>query len=249
MAATKPEKVLELRHLTKRYGKTIAVDDLSLTVCRGEVWGLLGPNGAGKTTTIRAILGLVRPDAGEVVVMGHPVGRGAQRIMRHIGATVEGPTAYSYLSGRDNLRLCAKLTRNGAEQNIERVLELVGLIEKANVKVSDYSLGMKQRLSLAQALVGDPSLLILDEPVNGLDPRGIREIRRLIVRLAREKQITILLSSHLLHEVEQTCDHVAIIDKGKLVLSGPVPELLSQTTGDLEDLFIELTGGEDGSIN
>ncbi len=249
MAATESEKVLELRHLTKRYGQTIAVDDLNLTIHRGEVWGLLGPNGAGKTTTIRAILGLIRPDAGEVVVMGHSVGRGPQRIMRHIGAIVEGPASYGYLSGRDNLRLCAKLASNGAEQNIERVLELVGLIEKANVKVSDYSLGMKQRLSMAQALVGDPSLLILDEPVNGLDPRGIREIRRLIMRLTMEKQVTILLSSHLLHEVEQTCDHVAIIDNGKLVLSGPVPELLSQTTGDLEELFIELTGGEDGSIN
>ena len=240
---------LVTHNLVKRYSKRAVVDHVSIELDQGEVVGLLGPNGAGKTTTIRAILGLIKPDVGEIRVMGHPVGREPQRILRHIGATVEGPAAYGYLSGRDNLRLCAKLASNGAEQNIERVLELVGLVEKANVKVGNYSLGMKQRLSLAQALIGDPSLLILDEPANGLDPRGMREIRRLIMRLATEKQITILLSSHLLHEVEQTCDRVAIIDKGKLVLSGSVPELLVQNTGGLEELFIELTGGEDDNIN
>ncbi len=243
------EKILEIKNLSKRYGKTIAVEDLSLTIHKGEVFGLLGPNGAGKTTTIRAILGLIRPDAGNVFVLGCPVSQGPEKVMQHIGAVVEGPSSYAYLSGRDNLRLCAKLTRDGAEGNIEKELDLVGLTEKADVKVAHYSLGMKQRLSLAQALIGDPDLLILDEPTNGLDPRGIREIRHLIIHLAKEKGITILLSSHLMHEVEQTCDHIAIIDKGRLVFMGSVLDLRNQNKGDLEQLFIELTGGEDDSLD
>ncbi|MDI7276614.1 MAG: ABC transporter ATP-binding protein [Anaerolineae bacterium] len=246
MADAARDIVLELRSLSKRYGRTLALDGLSLTIERGEVFGLLGPNGAGKTTTIRLILGLVRPDAGGVVVMGQPVGKGAWQVMRHVGALVEGPTAYSYLSGRDNLRLAAKLAGDGASRNVDGLLALVGLAGKQDVKVGAYSLGMKQRLGLALALVGDPSLLILDEPTNGLDPRGIREVRRLITRLAREKQLTILLSSHLLHEVQQTCDRVAIIDRGRLVLCGRVPELLNEEKADnLEELFIQLTGGED----
>ncbi len=243
------EKILEIKNLSKRYGKTIAVDGLSLTIHKGEVFGLLGPNGAGKTTTIRAILGLIRPDAGNVFVLGCPVSRGPEKVMQHIGAVVEGPSSYAYLSGRDNLKLCAKLARNGTERNIEKELDLVGLKEKADAKVASFSLGMKQRLSLAQALIGDPDLLILDEPTNGLDPRGIREIRHLIIHLAKEKGITILLSSHLMHEVEQTCDHIAIIDKGRLVFMGSVLDLRNQNKGDLEELFIELTGGEDDSLD
>ncbi len=211
---------------------------------------MLGPNGAGKTTAIRAMLGLIRLDAGEVLVMGQPVAAGPERVMRHVGAIVEGPAAYGYLSGRDNLRLAAMLAGDGAEGNVERLLALVGLAEKGRAKAGSYSLGMKQRLSLAQALVGDPSLLILDEPTNGLDPRGIREVRQLIVRLAREEGMTVLLSSHLLHEVEQTCDRVAIIDRGKLVLCGPVAGLLSEpAAADLEELFIQLTGGEDDEVH
>jgi ABC-2 type transport system ATP-binding protein len=169
--------------------------------------------------------------------------------MQHIGAVVEMPTSYGYLTGYDNLILCATLNGHQAQKNIDTVLDLVGLSEKARVKVNHYSFGMKQRLSLAQALVGDPCLLILDEPTNGLDPRGIREMRHLILHLAQEKRITILLSSHLMHEVEQTCDRIAIIDKGKLVFVGAVPELRSQNKGDLEELFIELTGGEDANLN
>lgn len=244
MASMQSDKVLEVRHLTKRYGRVVAVDDLSLTVHRGEIFGLLGPNGAGKTTTLRAILGLIRPDAGEILVMQTPVAGAPHKAMRHVGAMVEGPAAHGYLSGRDNLRLCARLAGNGAERNVDSVLELVGLADKAHEKVSRYSLGMKQRLGLAQALVGNPELLLLDEPANGLDPRGIRDIRRLILRLAEERKVTILLSSHLLHEVQQMCHRVAIIDRGKLVLCGPVSEL-SQSTASLEELFIQLTGGED----
>ncbi len=244
------ETVLELRHVFKRYGKTVALDDLSLAVRRGEVFGLLGPNGAGKTTAIRAMLGLIRADAGEVLVLGQPVAPAPERVMHHVGAIVEGPAAYGYLSGRDNLRLAAMLAGEGSEARVERLLDLVGLAEKAAVRAGGYSLGMKQRLSLAQALVGDPDLLILDEPTNGLDPRGIRQVRQLIVRLAREEGKTILVSSHLLHEVEQMCDRVAIIDRGKLVLCGPVGGLLGeQAAKDLEELFIELTGGKDDKVD
>lgn len=250
MADAECDKMIELRGLSKRYGQTVALDGLSLTVRRGEVFGLLGPNGAGKTTTIRALLGLIKPNAGEVRIMGRPVAKGPPQVMRHVGAVVEGPAAYGYLSGRDNLRLSAMLAGDGAERNVERLLSLVGLTDRQDVKVGAYSLGMKQRLSIAQALVGDPSLLILDEPTNGLDPRGIREVRRLIMRLAKEDRITILLSSHLLHEVQQTCDRVAIIHRGKLVLCGPVSELLAeQAAGDLEELFIELTGGDNEEVN
>jgi ABC-2 type transport system ATP-binding protein len=249
MASAEPQKVLELRHLAKRYGKTVALDDLSLTVYQGEVFGLLGPNGAGKTTAIRAILGLIRPDAGEVVVMGRPVAQQPEEVMRLVGAIVETPAAYGYMTGRDNLRHAAMLAGDGAERRIDSVMARVGLADKSEMKVKGYSLGMKARLALAQALIGDPRLLILDEPTNGLDPRGIRDVRRLIVHLAQERGVTILLSSHLLHEVQQTCERVAIIDKGRLVVTGAVGELLTeQAAEDLEELFIELTGGEDADL-
>jgi ABC-type multidrug transport system ATPase subunit len=241
------EIILEIKHLTKRYGKTIAVNDLNLTIFKGEVFGLLGPNGAGKTTTIRSILGLTKPDAGEISVMGSVVGKGSPNVMQYIGAVLEGQANHGYLTGYDNLVLCNILNGYEVHRNIDEVLDLVSLSEKAREKASHYSLGMKQRLSLAQALIGDPNLLILDEPTNGLDPRGIRDTRHLILQLAKEKGMTILLSSHLMHEVEQTCDRIAIIDKGKLVFMGSILELKNQNKGDLEDLFIELTGGEDDS--
>lgn len=237
--------VLEVKHLTKRYGSLLAVDNLTLTIHPGEVLGLLGPNGAGKTTAIRSILGLVKPDVGEVWILGCSVAQQRQKALQHVGAIVEGPTAYGYLSGRDNLRLSALLSGNRVEGNIDHMLRSVGLIRAAHMRTDQYSLGMKQRLSLAQALLAKPRLLVLDEPFNGLDPRGIRELRTLILRLAHEEGLAILLSSHLLHEVEQVCDHVTIIDKGKEILTGSVKELLERRTGVLEDLFIELTGDEE----
>jgi len=225
--ATTTEVVLRVVGLTKRYGARTAVQELDLAVRRGEVFGFLGPNGAGKTTAIAMILRLVAPDAGRVEILGHDVSHDAETALRRVGAIVETPAYYPYLSGLDNLRVFA-LARGGvSEKRIADVLALVGLRGRERDRYSVYSLGMKQRLGIAGALLSDPDLLILDEPTNGLDPAGIIEIRQLIRRLADGGQ-TIVLCSHLLGEVQQVCDRVAIMAGGRIVAQGTVETLLRE---------------------
>ncbi|MFD6755587.1 ABC transporter ATP-binding protein [Micromonospora gifhornensis] len=210
----------ELHEVSKRYpGGVTAVDGLSLRVHEGEVLGFLGPNGAGKTTTMRMLVGLVRPSAGRIRVLGQPPGRQLARI----GALIESPTFYPHLTGRDNLRLAARYA-GVPDAAADRVLDQVGLSARAGSPFRTYSLGMKQRLGVAAALLKDPSLLILDEPTNGLDPAGVAEMRELLRSLGQHGQ-TVLLSSHVLAEVEQVCDRIAVIDRGRLVAEGTPDEL------------------------
>ncbi|MBI2918463.1 MAG: ABC transporter ATP-binding protein [Chloroflexi bacterium] len=220
--------VIETRGLTKWYGRVLAVDGLSLQVPRGGVFGLLGPNGSGKTTTMAMLLGLVRPTSGTMSLLGQDTDGGHDQALRRVGAIVEAPAFYPYLSGRANLLYFQGINGQGKPQEVDRLLEMVGLAVRANSKFATYSLGMKQRLGIAYALLGDPELLFLDEPTNGLDPAGMAEIRELIRGLGGGGR-TVLLSSHLLHEVEQVCDQVAILSKGRLIAQGHVQELLRES--------------------
>ena len=219
------EVVLRTIGLSKRFGRITAVDGLDLEVRAGEVLGFLGPNGAGKSTTVGMVLGLVNPTAGRIELFGRDPGAHRAALMRRVGAVIEAPAFYPYLSGRDNLRALALAAGGVPAERIEALLAQVGLAERAGSPVKTYSLGMKQRLGIASTLLTDPALVILDEPTNGLDPAGQREVRDLIPQLARDGR-AVLLASHLLHEVEQVCDRVAIIHKGRLVESGAVGELL-----------------------
>jgi ABC-2 type transport system ATP-binding protein len=216
------EFVIETRDLTKRYGdRIVAVDRLAMRVRRGEVYGFLGPNGAGKTTTLRMLLGLVRPSAGAALVLGAEPG--SPEALERSGALIETPTFYPFLSGRDNLRVLARHA-DVSESRIEPALEVVELSTRGGDRFQTYSLGMKQRLGIAAALIKDPELLILDEPTNGMDPAGMAEMRTFIRSLGRGNR-TVLLSSHLMAEVEQTCDRVGVISRGRLVGEGTVDEL------------------------
>ncbi|MFI0372973.1 ATP-binding cassette domain-containing protein [Actinomadura sp. 1N219] len=221
--AVQPDAGVAVRthSLTKRYGEHLAVDAVDLTVRRGEVYGFLGPNGAGKTTTLRMIVGLVRPSSGSATVLGHRAGTPPAN--RGVGALIESPGFYPYLNGRDNLRVLARYRRLG-EDDVGRALERTDLTARAGDPFKTYSLGMKQRLGVAAALLGEPSLLILDEPTNGLDPAGMDDMRRLLTDLASAGH-TVLLSSHMLSEVQEICDRVGVIDKGRLVAESTVREL------------------------
>ena len=224
-----PEIVLAAESLTKRFGDRVAVSDVSFEVHAGEVFGFLGPNGAGKTTTIRMLVGLARPDAGRVRIRGLDLARDFTRAMAHVGCIVEAPDLYPYLTGRENLLHFARMLPDGAAGRISDLAGLVALSDRLDDRVGTYSLGMRQRLGIAQALLGAPDVLILDEPANGLDPAGIREIRRLVRALATERGIAVFVSSHLLSEVEQTCDRVAIIHRGRTLATGPVSELVARS--------------------
>ena len=220
------DHVVEVRGLTKRYGERItAVDGIDLSVRRGEVYGFLGPNGAGKTTTLRMLLGLVAPSAGSVSVLG--AAPGDPGVLARVGSLVEGPAFYPYLSGQDNLRVVARYAGVPASR-IGDALRSVDLADRARDKFATYSLGMKQRLGVAAALLKDPELVILDEPTNGLDPAGMRDMRRLVRNLGTEGR-TVLLSSHLLGEVQQICDRVGVIDRGRMVAESSVDELRGGT--------------------
>src|SRR5579885_964143 len=224
------EVVLRTRNLSKQYGKRLAVDNLNLEVQRGEIFGFLGPNGAGKTTTIRMTLGLITPTAGSVEILGQDVATSKAQILPRVGALVETPALYTYLSGRANLRAVGSALGGVPASRIDYVLELVGLRERQKDRVRTYSLGMKQRLGVALALLQDPDVLILDEPANGLDPAGIVEMRDLMHRLSAEGK-TVFISSHLLTEVQQICTRVAIINLGKLVTVSSIGEL-TQSHGE-----------------
>ena len=225
-----PAPVLATHRLSKRYGTRAAVNDLSLEVERGEILGFLGPNGAGKTTTIRMALGLIRPTSGWVEVLGRNVAHDGAAVLPRIGALVESPALYLYMSGRDNLRAFASVLGGVGRVRLDEVLELVDLTARQGDRVSSYSMGMRQRLGVAAALLHDPELLILDEPANGLDPAGIVAMRDLLRRLASEGK-TVFISSHVLAEVQQICDRVAIINDGELVRLASVADLLD-TSGE-----------------
>src|SRR5688572_11259737 len=215
------DTVVRTDRITKRYGSRVAVDEVTLAVRRGEVYGFLGPNGAGKTTTLRMVLGLVRPTSGTATVLG--AAPGSPAALRRTGALVEGPGFYPYLSGRTNLRILARY-RGLADRAADEALARVDLADRGSDRFRGYSLGMKQRLGVAAALLGDPDLLVLDEPTNGLDPAGMAAMRRLVVDLAAAGQ-TVLLSSHLLAEVQQTCDRVGVIADGRLIHEGTVDQM------------------------
>lgn len=236
-------EILQINGLTKQFGRIRAVDDLHLTVNKGEVFGLLGPNGSGKTTTLGMVLGLVNPTGGDFKWFGQP----PQHVSRQkIGATLEHPVFYPYLSAEKNLRIIARIRRTGFG-NLDKVLKLVELYQRKDDKFRTYSLGMKQRLAIASTILGNPEVLIFDEPTNGLDPQGIAEIRNLINRIAGEG-ITILLASHLLDEVQKTCTHLAVLKNGKNLFAGSVQEALRETvsmelaSNNLEILAMALKG-------
>jgi ABC-2 type transport system ATP-binding protein len=217
---------VETRGLTKRFGDNIAVNGVDLRIPRGCAFGYLGPNGAGKTTLIRVLLGLTHADAGLMWLLGHPVPRDRDVALARVAAIVDEPRFHAHLTGRQNLRVLAAAREPAALGRIDAALERVGILHRADDRVSKYSMGMRQRLGVAACLIGDPHLLILDEPMNGLDPAGMHEIRDMIRALVAEGR-TVVLSSHLLDEVERTCDAVAIVDRGNVIRQGPISELLA----------------------
>jgi ABC-2 type transport system ATP-binding protein len=224
------DPVLEMVRLTKTFGRQTAVRDVSLTVGRGEVYGFLGPNGAGKSTTIRMLLSLIRPSSGEVRLWGRDVRAHPGQLAR-VGSLVDGGTLYPFLTARENLAVLGALLGRPDARRADALLDQVGLATAADKRVKSYSTGMKQRLGVAAALLNDPELVILDEPSNGLDVSGIGEMRALILRLARDEGRTVFLCSHLLHEVEQVCDRVAIVDKGRVIQEASMTDLLERQGG------------------
>lgn len=236
--------VISTSRLTKAFGNLVAVNDLHLQVMRGDVFGFLGPNGSGKTTTIRMLLGLIRPTAGRAVIFGMDNAYQLPAILQRIGAIVETPVFYPYLSGKDNLHVIAAasgmVSGRSSNRRVEEVLEIVELQAQAKDAFRKYSLGMKQRLGIGAALLADPELVLLDEPTNGLDPAGVFEIRQLIQRLANLGK-TIFISSHILYEIQQVCNRVAILQKGNLIKQGAVNDLLRQS----EQIIIRLNTADE----
>ncbi|OGX80623.1 MULTISPECIES: ABC transporter ATP-binding protein [Exiguobacterium] len=228
------QPTLKIDHLTKVIGKKTIIDDISFDVFPGEVFGFLGPNGAGKTTTIRMIVGLIKPTKGSVSICGFGVERQFVQAMNQIGAIVENPELYKFLSGRENLNVFARMLPGITEARIQEVIDLVDLTARIDDKVKTYSLGMRQRLGIAQAMLNNPRVLILDEPTNGLDPMGIRDLRLFIRRLVEETGLSVLVSSHILAEIELLADRVAIMSRGKIVKVGTVQELINELASTVD---------------
>jgi ABC-2 type transport system ATP-binding protein len=224
--AASSDWAVETHGLTKRFGANVAVNEVELLVPRGCAFGYLGPNGAGKTTLIRVLLGLTHADSGTMSLLGYPVPQRRAEALARVGAIVDEPRFHGHLTGRQNLQILAAAREPAARNRIGPALERVGILHRADDKVSKYSMGMRQRLGVAACLIGDPQLLILDEPMNGLDPAGMHEMRDMILSLVAEGR-TVVLSSHLLDEVERTCDAVAIVDHGQIIRQGPISELLA----------------------
>jgi ABC-2 type transport system ATP-binding protein len=225
------EPIVSLKNVTKRMGRNIVIDNLTFDVPQGEIFGFLGPNGAGKTTTIRMMVGLMKISDGEILIKGKNIKSEFSAAISHVGAIVENPEMYKYLTGYQNLVHFARMVEGVTKERIDEVIKLVKLENRIHDKVKKYSLGMRQRLGVAQALLHRPSLLILDEPTNGLDPAGIRELRDYLRFLTRTERITVIVSSHLLTEMELMCDRVAILQKGKLVDVKPIQELIGSHDG------------------
>ncbi|CAH1195931.1 Linearmycin resistance ATP-binding protein LnrL [Paenibacillus plantiphilus] len=221
------ETVLSVKDVKKKIGKKMIIHDVSFDVRAGEIFGFLGPNGSGKTTTIRMLVGLIKPTQGEILICGDNIQRDPEQALKHIGCIVENPEVYSYMTGWENLEHFARMQRGIDTARIQEVVEIVGMEQRIHDKVKTYSLGMRQRLGIAQALLGRPKLLILDEPTNGLDPKGIKELRE-FVRMLANQGMSLFISSHLLSEIQLMCDRVAIISHGKVLAVGTVEELVSQ---------------------
>ncbi|MCR4942873.1 MAG: ABC transporter ATP-binding protein [Clostridium sp.] len=225
--------IIDIEGLNKTYktGK-VAVKDVSFQIEKGDIFGFLGPNGAGKTTTIRMMLGLIKPTSGKIIINGKDISSNKADVLRSIGALVEGPAFYNYLSAEENLKIFAAYSGVYDDNKIKSIFKLVGLKGREKDLVSSYSLGMKQRLGIAQSLLNDPEILILDEPTNGLDPEGIKEIRELIIRLSTERKITIMVASHILNEIQKMCNKVIILKRGEVVFQGEASELLSEKNNE-----------------
>lgn len=228
--------IVQIKNIKKKIGKKLIIDDLSFDVNPGEVFGFLGPNGAGKTTTIRMLLGLITINEGEILIEGHSITKDYEKAISHVGGIVENPDMYKHLTGYQNLVHYQRMYPNVKKERIAEVIKLVGLDKRVNDKVKTYSLGMRQRLGLAQALLNSPSLLVLDEPTNGLDPAGIHDLRNHLRELAVKENIAVFVSSHLLTEMELMCDRVGIIQNGKLVKIQDMKEMLEDS--DDENVMI-----------
>ena len=226
--------VLKVLNITKNFGTRTAVNNVSFEIKQGEIYGLIGQNGAGKTTIIRMITGLCKPTSGSVYICGFNVETDFEKAIKNVGAIIENPELYSYMSGMDNLKYFASLYGNISQQKLENIVKVVGMENRINDKVKNYSLGMKQRVGIAQALVNSPKLLILDEPTNGLDPNGIKEMRMFLKRLAKENNIAILISSHILAEMQLICDRVGIIDNGLIVENKTMKELQQKVNSKMQ---------------
>ncbi|WP_080873628.1 ABC transporter ATP-binding protein [Oceanobacillus timonensis] len=237
------ENIVSVQHITKKVKRRTLLQGIQFQVEKGEICGLLGPNGAGKTTLLRVLTGLIQPNEGDIFIQGNSIIKNRQEGLSKIGAIIENPIFFPYMTGRENLYNLAllhpQLTKQTRKKKVDDVLQIVQMEGRADDKVRTYSLGMKQRLGIAQALLGDPSLLVLDEPANGLDPMGIRELRELILRLNEEYRMTILISSHLLDEIQRICDQLVVIKEGNVLWSGPM-ENLAREGQQLEDAFVEL---------
>lgn len=226
--------VLSVKGLKKVIGKKTLVENISFEVQQGEVFGFLGPNGAGKTTTIRMLVGLIKPTEGTIAIAGYDVRREFRKAMRQVGSIVENPELYTYLTGWENLKQFARMLGDVAEERIHEIVRMVHLDKRIHDKVKTYSLGMKQRLGIAQALLSNPKLLILDEPTNGLDPAGIRELREFVHHLVQEEDMSVFISSHLLSEVQMMCDRVAIINHGKMITVATIEDLVKKAADRVE---------------
>lgn len=232
------DSVLEIKNVSKYFGRKKVLDNISLDVKSGEIYGFLGPNGAGKTTTIKMILGLLYIDEGEIKINGYSVKKEFEKAMTYIGGIVENPDLYGYMSGLDNLKLYARI-RNVDKNRIDEVVKLVNLEKRINEKVSKYSLGMKQRLGLALTLLHSPRVLILDEPTNGLDPAGIKDLRNILKNIAINDNVAVFISSHLLSEMELMCDKVAVIENGKLIKVENLKKDENEVTTYIADYVLE----------
>ena len=222
------DKLLEIRHLEKSFGSFKAVNDISLHVNKGDIYGFLGPNGAGKSTTLRMVLGLIKPNKGEILISNKSIEGNDRKFLNNIGALIEKPDFYKNLSALDNLKILFKMSKLKKKNRISEVLNEVNLWDKRNQKVGGYSQGMKQRLGIAQTLLHQPSLIILDEPSNGLDPQGQAAMRNLILRINKDMGITIIISSHILSEIEKIANRMVVINKGQKILEGNVKELMAK---------------------
>ncbi|HDR4603468.1 MULTISPECIES: ABC transporter ATP-binding protein [Bacillus] len=237
--------ILSVRDVKKVIGKKTIVENISFDVKQGEVFGFLGPNGAGKTTTIRMLVGLIKETEGTISIGGYSIKENFREAMRQIGSIVENPELYTYLTGWENLKQFARMLGDISDERIIEIAHMVHLDERIHDKVKTYSLGMKQRLGIAQALLGNPKLLILDEPTNGLDPAGIRELREFIHKLVKEENMSVFISSHLLSEVQMICDRVAIIHKGKMITVAKVEELIKTASDRVEWIVTPISKAKD----
>lgn len=235
--------MLEIQNLNKSYRRRKIIDNLNMSVYKGDIYGFLGANGEGKTTTIRMITSLIKADSGDIIINGKSVINCKNEAIRNIGAMVEAPKFYENMSGYENLELMARIMPGISDLDIQNVLDLVGLKDRGRDKFKEYSMGMKQRLGIANALLGDPELIILDEPSNGLDPYGMKEINNLIVSLVKRFDKTFIISSHLLHEMEGICNRIGILHSGKLCIEGEVRTLINDNkVENLEELFFKKAG-------